>query len=171
MKAFGLPFLVAGCYKFVNDILVFAGPVLLNRIIAFVQVCVPLPPHNPTSSFQAPTISLILDRLSSHFFPYSFIGGTGGRRQDDSKPLYYGLGLAAAMFVLTSIQTLAVHQYFNIGYRVGMHVRTAPSRISFFSFPPPVPIPTTAPLCRLPCGVRALCVRVGGCGCVCVYAD
>lgn len=79
VKAFGLPFLVAGCYKFVNDILVFAGPVLLNRLIGFVQ--------------------------------------------DDSKPLYYGLGLAAAMFVLTSIQTLAVHQYFNIGYRVGMHIR------------------------------------------------
>jgi hypothetical protein len=39
------------------------------------------------------------------------------------------------MFVLTSIQTLAVHQYFNIGYRVGMHVRTAPSRISFSLFP------------------------------------
>ncbi len=47
VKAFGLPFLVAGCYKFVNDILVFAGPVLLNRIIAFVQVCVPLPPPTP----------------------------------------------------------------------------------------------------------------------------
>jgi len=37
-KAFGLPFLLAGCYKIVNDLLVFAGPVLLNLIIQFVQV-------------------------------------------------------------------------------------------------------------------------------------
>ncbi len=37
LRAFGVMFLFAGVYKLVNDVLIFAGPILLKLIIQFVQ--------------------------------------------------------------------------------------------------------------------------------------
>lgn len=36
-RAFGFPFMLSGIYKIINDGLVFVGPLLLNRIVQFVQ--------------------------------------------------------------------------------------------------------------------------------------
>ena len=36
-RAFGLDFCIGGVYKLINDILIFAGPLLLNQIIIFLQ--------------------------------------------------------------------------------------------------------------------------------------
>eukprot|EP01087_Luapelamoeba_hula_P012571 TRINITY_DN3508_c0_g1_i1.p1 TRINITY_DN3508_c0_g1~~TRINITY_DN3508_c0_g1_i1.p1 ORF type:complete len:1538 (+),score=302.45 TRINITY_DN3508_c0_g1_i1:61-4674(+) len=81
IKAFGWPFMFAGVYKLANDLLTFAGPVLLGLIVTFVQ--------------------------------------------DGNQPFYYGLIYVAAMFITSNMLSVAQHQYFHIGFRVGMWIRGA----------------------------------------------
>lgn len=45
--------------------------------------------------------------------------------QDNEDPMWYGLLLAALMLLSSAVQSIASHQYFHIGFRVGMKIRAA----------------------------------------------
>lgn len=99
-RTFGTDFIIGGCYKLINDTLVFAGPLLLNLLIQFIRyVCmspyhpIPLNPPVPSSTPQW--------------------------------PMWYGVCFSFALLIASMIQTVAVNTYFFRVFRVGMRARSA----------------------------------------------
>ncbi|PVU98628.1 hypothetical protein BB559_001437 [Furculomyces boomerangus] len=84
VRAFGPWYSVAGFLKFIFDLLQFAQPVLLKKLLEFVETY-----------------------------------GT-----DSPMPVVHGFYYAIAMFSLSVIQTLVLHQYFNISMLTGVGIRT-----------------------------------------------
>ncbi|OMJ18465.1 Metal resistance protein YCF1 [Smittium culicis] len=85
VNVFGSTYALAGLLKFIFDILQFAQPVLLKKLLAFV------------------------------------ISYTDGKETSIATGFYY----SGAMFILSVIQSLFLHQYFNISMLTGIGIRTA----------------------------------------------
>ncbi|KAJ1960654.1 hypothetical protein GGI12_003685, partial [Dipsacomyces acuminosporus] len=84
-KTLGLPYLLAGLFKLIQDILQFTQPVLLSRLIGFV------------ASYAT----------------------------EDPQPASYGYFYAASMLVLQLVQTIFLHQYFQLGMTTGMKAKSS----------------------------------------------
>ncbi|KAI8318339.1 hypothetical protein GQ54DRAFT_341905 [Martensiomyces pterosporus] len=84
-KTLGPPYLLAGFFKLIQDVLQFTQPVLLSRLIGFV------------ASYAS----------------------------DSPQPVSYGYFYAASMLVLQLIQTIFLHQYFQLGMATGMKAKSS----------------------------------------------
>lgn len=86
---YGGPYLLAGCFKIVQDSLAFVQPQLLRWFLLFI------------TNYQTAK-------------DWNFIGGPSA---------FEGFAIALIMFVASMIQTVIVHQYFQICFETGMRVR------------------------------------------------
>ncbi|KAI1196656.1 metal resistance protein YCF1 [Nemania serpens] len=84
-KAYGLHYLGASGFKFVNDLAAFTQPQLLRLLISFV---------------------------------HSYGGG------ENPQPPIKGAAIAIAMFFVATLQTTMVHQYFQLAFVTGMHIKS-----------------------------------------------
>jgi ATP-binding cassette subfamily C (CFTR/MRP) protein 1 len=84
-EGFGGPFGIGTLFKIVQDILVFAQPQLLRKLISFAA---------------------------------SYNSG-------NPQPVIQGLAIASLMFIVSVIQTVTLHQYFQYAFETGMRIRSA----------------------------------------------
>ena len=80
-RCFGVQFMAAGVLKLCHDSLQFMSPLLLRKIVQYLQ--------------------------------------------DPAAPFHHGLGLALLLLGCNVLQSLCIHNYFHMVYRVAVHVSTA----------------------------------------------
>lgn len=102
-KAFGPAFLLGASFNFVQDVLMFASPQLLNLIIGFVQTSTIKVVNNTTNGTN-----------SNEYVP-----------NPDEEPMWRGIFYAILLFVVASIRTMLNSQYFQRAHLVGLRIRTA----------------------------------------------
>lgn len=98
-KAFGPTFLFGAILKLVQDLLTFVSPQLLRSLIKFVG-----------SSENVTTEKFAAWKKGNYF---------------DPNPLWHGILYAVLLFVVASLQTLFLSQYFQRMIFVGLRIRTA----------------------------------------------
>lgn len=89
--------------KFIQDILTFVSPQVLRLIIQFVE---------------ASTVRPIVENSSDN-------GTISTIAITESEPLWRGIMYAALLFIVASVQTLFLAQYFQRMFLVGLRIRTA----------------------------------------------
>lgn len=100
-KAFGPTFLFGVLLKFIQDVLTFASPQVLRLIIQFVE---------------ASTTPVVQNTLKNETVTAVHI---------EAEPLWRGILYAVLLFIVASIQTLFLAQYFQRMFLVGLRIRTA----------------------------------------------